>query len=175
METIAHIIGIIALGLAVISYQQKTHRSILAFRLSANALFCVHFIMLGAVTGGILNAVAATRAIVFVNKGKKWADNRAWLWIFCVVSVIVGILTWKNYYSILPMLGMLCTTVALWIKTPKYVRLVAFPSSPMWLVYNAVSNSFAGAITELISMCSIIVAIIRLDLNKHTKAEKIDV
>ena len=169
METVAHILGIIALAFAVISYQQKTHKSILVFQLLANMTFCVHFIMLGAVTGGILNAVAATRAVIFVNKGKRWAENKIWLWVFCAVSIIVGILTWKDLFSILPILGMLCTTAALWIKTPKYVRLVAFPSSPLWLVYNTVNKSYAGAITEIITMCSIIIAIIRLDLNKNTK------
>lgn len=172
MDTIAQILGIIALSFAVVSYQQKTHKRILVFQLLANTTFCIHFIMLGAVTGGILNAVAATRAIIFVNKGKKWAENKIWLWVFCAVSIIVGILTWKDLYSILPILGMLCTTAALWIKTPKYVRLVSFPSSPLWLVYNAVNNSFAGAITEIITMCSIIIAIIRLDLNKNTKSSE---
>ncbi len=164
MYIIAQIIGIIALVLAVISFQQKTHKYILAFQLAANFAFVLHFGLLGAYTGAILNAVALARSVVFVNKGKAWADNRLWLWLFCVLSVAAGVVTWQNTLSVLPILGMVCTTAAFWIKTPKYVRLCALPSSPLWLVYNFVSSAWGGVLTEVINMASIVIAIIRLDI-----------
>ncbi len=164
MYIIAQIIGAVALVLAVISFQQKTHKYIIAFQLAANFAFVLHFGLLGAYTGAILNAVALARSVVFVNKGKTWADNRLWLWLFCAVSVAAGIFTWQNALSVLPILGMVCTTVAFWIKTPKYVRLCALPSSPLWLVYNFVSCAWGGVLTEVINMASIILAIVRLDI-----------
>ena len=169
MYIATQIIGIIALTCAVISFQQRTHKRILAFQLAANTVFCIHFIMLGAYTGALLNAVAAFRSLVFVNKGKSWADNILWLYVFCVISVVAGIITWNGPASILPIAGMICTTVAFWIKKPALVRLTAFPSSPMWLAYNLINNSYAGVITEIINMCSIITAIIRIDTKKNNK------
>ncbi len=172
MYIIAQIIGAIALILAVISFQQKTHKYILAFQLAANLAFVIHFGFLGAYTGAILNAVALLRSVVFVNKGKAWADNKLWLWIFCVLSVAAGILTWQSALSVLPILGMVCTTVAFWIKTPKYVRLCALPSSPLWLVYNFVSSAWGGVLTEVINMASIVIAIVRLDILGEKKCIK---
>ncbi|MBR5543532.1 MAG: YgjV family protein [Oscillospiraceae bacterium] len=173
MEIAAHIVGLAALTLAVISLQQRTHKYILSFQIAATTAWLLHYLMLGAFTGAFLNAIAMIRSVVFVNKGKKWADNRAWLWGFCAICIIAGILTWDGPASILPILGMLCTTVAFWIKTPKYVRMTAFPSSPLWLVYNLINKSYAGAAAEIINMCSIIIAYIRLDMNKDTqKTEK---
>lgn len=169
MYITAQIVGIIALICAVISFQQRTHKRILAFQLAANTVFCIHFIMLGAYTGALLNAVAALRSLVFVNKGKPFADNVVWLYVFCIVSVVAGVFTWNGFASILPIAGMVCTTVAFWIKKPSLVRLTAFPSSPMWLAYNLITGSYAGVITEIVNMCSIITAIIRIDIKKKNE------
>ena len=163
-------IGIIALTLAVISFQQKTHTYILWFQLLANFFFVVHFGLIGAVTGAILNVVALLRSIVFINKGKKWADNIFWLFFFCAASILAGIFTCDfasdGIKPILPIAGMICSTVAFWIKSPKVVRIVAFPSSPLWLVYNALNLSVAGVATEIVNMTSIVIAMIRLDFRK---------
>ena len=167
MYLAGQIIGVVALTLAVISFQQKTHKYILTFQLLANIMFVLHFGLIGAYTGALLNFVAMLRSVVFVNKGKSWADNKFWLWLFCALSVIAGVVTWESWKSVLPIAGMVCSTVAFWIKTPRYVRLVSFPSSPLWLVYNMLGKSYAGVLTEVINMTSIIIAIIRLDLKEY--------
>lgn len=167
MKIIAQIIGVLALSNAVTSFQMKTHKKILLFQLISTALFVLHYALLGAYTGAILNAIAMVRSIVFINKDKAWARNIAWLIFFCIISIGTGCFTWNgSIISILPVLGILCTTVAFWIKTPKYVRMVAFPSSPLWLIYNIDCMAWGGAITEIINMISIIVAMIRLDFKK---------
>ena len=168
MEITAQIIGIAALVCAVISFQQKTHRNILVLQFMSATLFCIHFAMLGAYTGAVLNGIGVLRSFVFVNRGKRWADNGLWLWLFCILSVAVGIFTWDGLISILPVAGMVFTTVAFRIKTPRIVRRVAFPSSPLWLVYNVFTHSLGGVITEVISMISILTAMIRLDFKKES-------
>ena len=168
-EIIGQIIGIIAATLAVISFQQKTHKYIVAFQLAANVAFILNFGLIGNTAGAILNGVALIRALVFVNKGRKWADNPLWLWFFCGLCIAAGWYTWTDWRTILPTLGMICTTVAFWIKTPMYVRMMAFTSSPLWLVYNSISTppAIGGIVTEVVNMISIIIAIMRLDLKKN--------
>jgi len=168
MEIVAQIIGIIALANAVTSFQMKTHKGILTFQLISTALFIVHYALLEAYTGAVLNAIAMLRSVVFINKGKAWARSVLWLVFFCAASIATAFLTWDgSFVSILPVLGMLFTTIAFWIKTPKYVRMVAFPSSPLWLIYNVSNCAWGGAVTEVINMASIIVAMIRLDFRKN--------
>lgn len=166
MEIVAQIIGIVALVAAVISFQQRTYKGILVLQLVSSGLFAFHFAMLGAYTGAVLNAIAAVRSLIYAYKGKPWADNILWFWLFCVLSVMVGVFTWNGPLSILPVLGMISTTAVFLTKTPKMVRIVSFPSSPLWLVYNIFTHSLGGVITEVISMISIIVAMIRLDFKK---------
>ncbi|MBQ2741471.1 MAG: YgjV family protein, partial [Oscillospiraceae bacterium] len=110
-EIIGQIIGIIAATLAVISFQQKTHKYIVAFQLAANVAFILNFGLIGNTAGAILNGVALVRALVFVNKGRKWADNPLWLWFFCGLCIAAGWYTWTDWRTILPTLGMICTTV----------------------------------------------------------------
>ena len=169
MQTMAQLVGFAAFVCAVLSFQRRTHKGIVALQLTSNILFTMHFCLLGAYTGAVLNGIAAVRAGVFVNKGKKWADNFIWFIVFCALSIAAGILTWDGVSSILPILGMICTTIAYWLKTPKYVRMAAFPSSPLWLVYNIVNNSYGGVITEIVNMISIIIAMIRLDFKKENE------
>ena len=77
-----------------------------------------------------------------------------------------GIATWQNAYSILPMIGSLLSTVALWMKTSKKIRLISFFSGPCWLIYNVVNGAYSAAVNELIAMTSIVIGILRHDIKK---------
>jgi len=58
--------------------------------------------MLGKYTGAALNAIAATRAVVYFNRDRKYFGSVVWLWLFVVISAVAGILTWEGAISILP-------------------------------------------------------------------------
>jgi hypothetical protein len=49
------------------------------------------------------------------------------------------------------------------------IRIITFPSSPCWLVYNIITDSVAGVVTECVVMSSLIIAIIRYDILKKGK------
>ena len=57
------------------------------------------------------------------------------------------------------------------MKDETKIRLITFPSSPCWLVYNVFEKSVAGIVTECIVMSSIIIAIIRYDILKKKKVK----
>ncbi len=160
---IAQAIGLAAFCAAVASFQKNSQKGILTFQLVSSTLFCLHFALLGASVGAMLNAIAAVRAFVFSNKEKAWARSRFWLVFFTLLCAAAGIFTWENGFSILPILGMAFTTAAFWIEDPAMVRRVSFPSSPCWLIYNAVHHSWAGVMTEVFVMCSILVAMWRYE------------
>ena len=69
-------------------------------------------------------------------------------------------------------IAMLLTTVSNWFQSEKKIRFLTFPSSPCWLVYNVLNGSFAGVITEIFVMSSLIIAIIRFDIKKSKKNEE---
>ena len=70
---------------------------------------------------------------------------------------------------------MVLSTVAFWIKDANLLRMVYFPSSPFWLVYNIASRSVAGILTESFSLVSLLIAFIRFQLlGKKKKEENAD-
>jgi hypothetical protein len=172
MEIIAQVIGGVALLMAIISFQNNTKKGILIFQLLAGCLFAVHFLFLGAYTGAALNVVSVIRNIVYYQKQKHtWARHKGWLFLFMAVSIAAGILTWEDIFSLFPILGMVLGSLGFWLDNPTYVRRVTFPVSPLWITYNIVKGSYAGIITEIFVMSSIIVGMIRFDRQKKENAE----
>ena len=162
----AQIIGIIAFCLAVWSFQQNEHKKIVLLQLLANLCFIIHFYLIGAFTGALLNFIGFVRSIVFLCKNQKWAAGNFWLVFFSLLCIAAGIYTWQGPLSLLPMMAMVLTTIAFGIESPRLTRLFSFPSSPLWLIYNIINGSWGGALTECFNMASILIAMFRFDRKK---------
>ena len=176
IDIITQGIGFGGAALNFLSFQQNKRSRIIGFQIVAALLFITHYIFLGftsgedAFTGAALNFIGLTRSIVFINNDKKWAKSPAWLVIFIIVSAVAGVLTWEAWYSFLPSTAMILTTVSYWMKDETKIRLITFPSSPCWLIFNIITGSVEGIVTECIVMSSLIIAIVRYDiLKKGTK------
>ena len=180
MVTAAQIIGVFAMIFNIWSYQQKKQKYIIALQLFGSALFTVHFFMLGAYMGGLLNAVGIVRAIVFLCKNKLKSEHVLWLIGFILIYILSYVLTFtlleKKFnpinaiVEVLPVIGMTATTFAFRCKTAKTTRLLGLVSSPAWLIYNIVNFAIGAICCEVFSLISIIVGLIRLD----GKIEKAD-
>lgn len=165
-ETIGQIVGFIAMAIIVASYQQKTHKKILVFQMISGLLFTVHYVLLGAYTGAVMNLLGAFRSLIYSKRDKKWASSVMWPILFSIGFLVSGILTWKNIYSLFPLIAMLISSVVLWIEQPKINRIFSLPVSTGWLIYNIKEWSIPGIVTEIFILSSIIIGIIRLDIKK---------
>ena len=113
----------------------------------------------------------------------KWVRSPIVPGAFIVLSIaaviITGIVTGAGVSALdlLPMAGMIFTSISFWLSNPRYIRYVSFPSSPCWIVYLSYfaifkDGAWGGVIAEAISMTSIIIAVIRFDiLKKHKPAD----
>ncbi len=172
VNTVAQIIGFGGAALNVLSFQQKKRKGIIFLQIFAAVLFIIHFILLGAYTGAAMNFVSLLRSLVFINNDKKWAKSPVWLAVFVCVSIFASAYTRVDWTSILPATAMILTTVSYWLKNETKIRLVTFPSSPCWLVYDLITGSVSGVITEIFVMSSLIIAIVRYDVLKKEKRVK---
>lgn len=170
---LAQFVGICAMAFNILSYQQKTRRRVIAFQLAGSFLFCVNFFMLGATVGGILNAIGAVRAVVFLNKEKLHADRAPWLVGFTAAYVGSYVLTFTLFgaeatasnlvIELLPVIGMIATTISFRYTEAKTIRKFGLISSPSWLVYNIANFAIGAIICEVLSLCSILIGMLRLD------------
>ena len=176
VEIIAQIVSICGMLMSVLSFQQKGKARILAFQLIGSALFVVHFFMINALSGAILNFVAIVRALIFIYEDKVHANHPAWtigltaVYLLSYVSVFTVFgkepTAINLILEVLPVLAMTVTTVAFRYKEDKILRRVTFISSPMWLTYNVIFFSLGGIIGETLNIGSAIIGTLRLDRKK---------
>ena len=176
VEVIAQAIGIVAMSLTVLSFQQKTVKRVVTFQFFSSLLFMVNYFMLGAIVGAFLNVLALFRAYVFMNKEKLHADRWYWLLGFSILYVGTYVLSftvfgteptvWNLILEVLPIIGMIVTTYSFQQKEAKSVRILTIVNSPLWMTYNIANFTIGGIISECLSLTSIIIGMIRLDRKK---------
>ncbi len=178
-EWIAQAVGLVAMTFNILSFQQKTPRRVITFQLFGSALFALNYLLMGALVGMCMNIVGIMRAIVYSNGGKFRADRLFWLILFTSLFVLSYVLTFAVFgtpltlrsavIELLPVIGMTATTISFRLQNAAAIRKFGFISSPCWLTYNIVNVAIGGAVCEIFSLCSIVIATIRYDLKPRKK------
>ena len=76
---IGQIIGVIAVAGTFVSYQTKTQKQLLIVNMIATALFCVHYMLLGASSGMVLNLFDASPYMLEIGIPALRLLGIAWL------------------------------------------------------------------------------------------------
>lgn len=166
VNIIAQILGFGGVYMLFTLYQQKERKKLLYRKLCADVLWGVHYLFLGAWAGAIPNLVGIARESVFMNSGKKWANSLAWPILFIAVSWCLTIASWRSAISLLPMCASTLVTISLWVKSPKFTRLLSVPVCVSFIIYDCFVGSYAGIINESISLVSIIISFFKNDFKK---------
>ncbi|MGE5473872.1 MAG: YgjV family protein [Ignavibacteriales bacterium] len=176
MYIIGQVMGFIALLFTVISFQCKKRENILFYQIFCSIFYSLSLLFLGAITGALSMMITIVRNFVFSQKGKKkWASHNAWLFIFLFIVIITGIITYKNLYSILPIIGTCLGTLAFWMTKPSHIRYIAVVIPPIWMIYNIAFGSIGGVILESFYLLSVLTGIIRFDILKQTDKENANI
>ena len=176
-ETIAQIIGIFAAAINILSFQCKSKNKIILMQLFGGALFFLNFLLLGAITGAVMNVLAVIRAILFLYKEKLRINDKALVYGLIGAFIVSYALTFTVFgveptlpnfiRELLPVIGMSAATVSFNMKNAKAVRIIGITlSSPSWLIYNICVLSIGAIFCEAFSIVSIAVGIIRHDISK---------
>jgi hypothetical protein len=100
------------------------------------------------------------RAIIILLNGSMIAAGVT----ICIIN--------KSLLDLLPIAGVLLHTGAFWISDEKIIRRVSLLGSPFWFIYNFASRAYGSAIGDLLSMVSIVTAMIKFREKKSGKDEK---
>ena len=179
IEITAQAISILAMALNVLSFQNKSQRGVITFQLFGSALFAVSFLLLGGITGALLNIVGAVRAVVYRYRERLHAEHIAWLLGFIALYLLCYLATFtlggteptaKNLIlELLPVIGTTATNVGFRMRGARAIRFLGLFASPCWLTYNIVAGSIGAILCEAISLVSITVGILRFDIPRRGK------
>lgn len=157
---LVQVIGIVALLLDIASVQFKFRKTILSVQILASITWVVHFLLLGAISGAVMNSVGVLRSVSYF---KFQTEPRPfWLpWAIGSVAVIASIFTWQGVVSLLPLIAMLLAIYGLWQKDEQKIRICLLLCIPLWFAYNLIFMSYAGMASDVLALVSGLIALWR--------------
>jgi len=158
---LGQIMGFVAVVLGFVSFQMRTQKQLLVVQIATTIAFCLHYWLIGATSGMMMNLLGIVRNIAYYHKDKKIFSGKKCPIFFGVVMAIVGILSWQGYYSIFVLLGLVINTVCLSFTNPQNTRKSILVSSPLVLVYDVFVQSIGGIVYESVVIVSSIIGIVR--------------
>lgn len=171
MGIIANIVGVAAVVIFVLSYQQKTRKGIVICNVVSRCLYVAQYLLLFAFEGAVLDILGIGASIVAQKKDTPFIKKhlRSVIVIVHLIIIAAGLMLYKNVFSLFPVIGVLLHTGAFWLTKEKNIRIVSFLGSPFWLAYNLYSHAYGSAVGDIMTIISITIAMIRYDRRKRSK------
>lgn len=177
---VAQIVGYAAMATIFASFQVKDSKGTLWVMAIATGLFSIHFALLGAFTGALLNALNVLRNLAILFTDSRKPSGKAAMHVISIAYTAAPFV-----FLLLPgtsiglqdyVLGVVMTVSAylFWSRKSKLIRLSQFfLISPAWMVYNALSHSIPGILTECLNLTSVAIFWLREFLAKSKKSAEI--
>ena len=158
---ISQILGIIGMIINVLSYQVSSPKRLILLQTAGTAIFCVHYLMLGAITAFVLNVLCVLRNVAFFYKEKSPYLKKISPVFFTLAIGMFGVLSWQNIFSLFLIIALMTNTVFLSFDNSQLLRKSILLTSSLVVVYNVFVFSLGGIVSESLIIVSSIVGIIR--------------
>lgn len=159
-------IGFLGTALYLLSFQFKSNKLLFRCQLISYIFYAVHFLLLEAYTGCLSSLGSLLRAGFLVSNIEALHTKKACAFV-CLVQILIGVVTFKGWISILPVIANTLLTIAGFTNNAKQIRIAGiFINSPLWIIYDVIVGSWAGVIDELIAEASILISVYRMKFNK---------
>lgn len=168
-DVIAQAVGIVAMAFVILSFQFKNNTVCFAMNLVGGSLFLIHYGMVGAWGGCLMNVVACVMSIVLLlgEKVKKVPVLILLLGLYAGVTVLVIVKGWDSPLAILACVAQFAVTIGMWTRDHVKLRVVRGGIvAPLWITYNILSGSIGGVICEAFTISSVVVYFVRRKLGK---------
>ena len=170
---LAQALGGITLVLSIISLQQRKKEHLLMLQTAAIVLIVLQFLLMGQATGAATFSVVAVRNVVFyAYKKKQRRPSLAVLVIFLCALLAASILTWQNWWSLLPLLATSAKTLGTWQDNMTRLRVSSLVGQVSMIAYSLAAMLYTNALTEACNLVSTLVAMWRFDWRKKSCCAK---
>ena len=172
MYLAAQILGLVALILTVISFFAKKRSVFIAFNLSMNLVLGTQYFLLNEKTSGFLCLFASLRYVVYMLKNKNKLFSGIWIpIIFVCANLIISILTFENWYDILPTISAITLCITPWFENVKVLKIGSLSVCPLWFVFDILVKAWTALLMEVVSFV-VTLTIFIISLIKEKQTEK---
>lgn len=165
MFYLAQLFGIIGLIILILSFQKNNKEELLKYQVFSSLFFSIQYFCLNAISGCLMNAMTLVRNIIF----KRFKDKVPIIYLIIVVvlMIILSIFSYNGVISLLPTIGVILYSIAIWQDNLTITRIVEIIGCLLFIIYNIKVVAISGLITTVIEMISAIVGIYRFDIKKE--------
>ena len=170
---LAQICGAITLVLTVISVQLKTKEKFLIFQIIANVFVVAQYFLLNVLTGAVVEIINTIRCVVFyMYKKKDKKPSLVFLIVFICVTIISGIFSWQNAFSIIPIITAIVFTYGIWQNNVFVTKICTGITAGGLTAYNIIVKAYVGAVQSFAEGVSAVIASIRHKKHIRKDVEK---
>lgn len=104
------------------------------------------------------------RVVLYLSNKRKALLSPMVMAGLCAVAAVVAVLTYPDrLIALLPVVANFASLGCMWTKKPNVIRATQLACiTPLWLIYNAVTLSVAGILTESFNAVSIGIYYLRM-------------
>lgn len=157
-------IGIIAFVILICSYYKKEKYKILLLQIIASVAFLIHYYLLDGITGAMCNIISLIMLIIIYIIGDKINNKKNKLILISILIMaltLICIITWKNIFSIFPIIASIVILGSFMFKKENTIRWLGIVGAISWLIYGIICKSYSAIIFELITIVTTFIAIIK--------------
>ncbi|PCH99109.1 MAG: hypothetical protein COB76_06405 [Alphaproteobacteria bacterium] len=164
METpliIANIIGFLACVITLYSFQRKGAREIFFSQIFSTALWAVHFVLLGAFSGAVMNIGNMIKAICLVYLDEKHVKK----FVIAFVLILAGVFfcyIYEKPSDLLPLVSVTLGACLMFVRDNRYiVARISIIDAICWTIYAVIEKSIPGLVTDILIIISITTGMVR--------------
>ena len=167
MEILAQVIGGIGLIIMAIGMQCRRKKNMLLAQIATNTCYIIQYFLLGAFTGALTFIVNNLRSstFYFYSKNRK-KPNVLLLFLFSALAITMGLTTYKNIFSIIPVISSVITTYGAWQKKAKIFRIAIMTSSSILIFHDLYFGAYTGMLSYAITFTSTLIGFIKYQIPK---------
>ena len=160
-------LGFAAFLIGISTYQFNKRTTILSLQTVYNLLFGIQYLLLGSLNSMLMCVTGAGRNIIFCYDDSLNKKARYFILIFFIVlSLVLTGIYWNGILSLLGCAGSILSTLAVWQRSEKNIRIISLISAIVWLLHDVLIGSYAAIVDGSIVIAAIIVGIYRFDIKK---------
>ena len=171
MNILAQLFGLCALILMFYSYQKDNKKGFLLIQIFANLFYGIQYFLLNAISAMASNIISIIRCTVFYKYENKERKITVYvLLLFEIAIVILGIFTFENIYSVIPVFIACVYTYGSWQKKLKITYSIGVTVAILWIIFNFVVGAYVAIIGSVIELIGSIIGLMKIR-NKNLRSD----
>ena len=136
-------IGVIAFLIGITTFINRNERRFKLQLSIYSAVIGLHFFLMGAYPAGASAELNAIRTLITLRTRSLWVMG-----VFIVLTLVFGLLKMEHVFELLPVIGTVASTWALFRCKGLTVRCVMWCSTACWVTHNLWLGSIGGTLIE---------------------------